>query len=323
MGKRGIIFLLIFLLIGWIAGNSYWYVCKIRKNCGDCEPITEIQDTIDPILIKMEKPLFTISDGESFSISNNQNISFSRGKSEITVPDSFSSDFAKLAEFLNNNDQKTLNIEGLFSKSEPSNSKIALERSESLKSFLITNYGVNSEKITTSSQEVQELYTEDNTTIGALSYSIVSPELIDEDTTEIIVETIEPIEEPVTSATETNHSNVDAAVLRKVKRKYTMYYAPNSDYVNTTSEMERYFKYLTKYFKQNPEGIIEIKGYSDADYDIKSVGREKAEMVKRYLIKEHKMNPRNLRTKGSSSQSPQSDDLDKARNRKVIFSLIK
>ena len=331
MSKKGILWFLILLLIGWVAGVSYLYVCKIRKNCETCITCKEKTDTpsdtsqilTDEIL---GKPSFLLSDGESFSISSNQNISFPVGKSDITIPDSLASNFAKLAEFLNNNYQKTLDIHGLYASSEPSDESIGMKRAEALKSLLVNNYGVNSDKIVISSQEVKAVYSENGSTIGPLMYAIVSPQ---EENTSTETSSETDIAENNTSpdnGSESNHMNVDSSVLRKVNRKYTMYYAPYSDYVNSTSEMERYFKYLRKYFKQNPDGLIEIKGYSDVVDDengIRIEATKQAEMVKNYLIKEHKINPRNLRVKASTNQIPQYNDLDKAKNRKIVFSLKK
>lgn len=330
MGKKGIIFLLVLLLIGWIGATSYVYVCKIRKDCNtcsDCDEMSATQDstsTNENVIEIAERPAFMISDGESFSIYSNQNITFSTGNSDITIPDSLASNFAKLAEFLNNNEQKTLTIEGHYASSEPSDEETGLNRANALKDILINHYGVNTSKITTKAVEANNIFSENNRTIGPLAYSITSPvgEIIDT----VMVSETENTETVAENNATTSKPSVDEKVLRKVKRRYTMYYAPNSDYVNSTSEMERYFKYLTKYFKQNPDGLIEIKGYSDVEDNEEGIKREaihQAEIVKKYLVKEHNMNPRNLRTRASTTQIPQYDDLDKAKNRKIVFSLIK
>lgn len=328
MSKKVIIGVLTAVLLGWIGLSSYWYSKKLNQNNfgvnqGKNNGIGNSNEN---------KPMFAVSDGETFSISNPFTVSFFQGRSGINVPDTLTSEFAQLAVFLMNNDEKTLNIEGLYSASEPSDELIGLERAQSLKEYLVYNHGLNPNKISISPKETDQLYIENQQAIGPIHLSIQSIEPQTNNTLSSSIseaEITEELEENADSINEvsiSNSTNIDPSVLRKVKRTYTMYYPPNSFYVNSTRELDRYFKYLQKYFAQNPSGQIEIKGYSDFDgnsAELKQIGKEKAELVKKHLIKEYKINSKNLKTSGASRQSAPTSTMEKAKSRKVTFEYIK
>lgn len=331
MNKKLIIGILTILLLGWIGLSSYWFSQRIKHNSYSQESRKESANPGEETTT-MSKPAFVVSDDESFSISNPNPIYFAVGRSGIHVPDTLTSAFAKLALFLLNNEDKSLNINGLYSKSEPSSERIGRERAESVRDYLVYNHGLDAESITLSAVEKEHVYTENNKTYGPVElfiHSTKTTDTLEEETEEITVTEITNELETNTDFPEeisiSNSNNVDPSVLRKVKRKQTMYYPPGNFYVNSTRELDRYFNYLKKYFDQNPEGKIEITGYSDTELGAsaaKKEGHEKAIMVKKYLMKEHKINSKNLETSGSTRQAEQNSDMEKAKNRKVTFELI-
>jgi len=350
MSKKGIAILLLFILLGWIAFVSYWYVCKIRGHCLYKVEVIENHGKkipsntfTDDTLIPIEQPKFFIEDGDLFSLSNNENISFVNGTSEVTIPTLLSKDLEKLADFLKKNENKNLRLSGLYKNEGSNNIELGSERADKIKDYFATIFEIDKNRIITETKLVSELIEDANHTYGAIEFDIINKPIVAEEVENKKIEpTIEEIKEvpkelavekketqpktttPIESFSTT--SGVDAAILKAIKKKFTMYYPPNTFYMNTTSSMDSYFKKLAKYFKQNPNGLIELKGYSDyenSDISLKSIGKEKATRVKNYLVKNYGINPINLKTKGSSRQEPQFSEIEKAKNRKVTFTFIK
>ena len=313
MNKKLLISLLIVLLSGWVAGCAYWYVCKFRKNCKtelikSC--ISNIYEKITPLELKnseITKPTFSISDGDLIIYESLSNISFISGTAEIKIPNSIEIGFNKLATYLKNNPNKNLKITGLYSNTDNSDS-LGMARANSMINYFEINKGISADRMIASASASEDLYQK---IIGGLKYEIVSK--------------IEPIVvEEVLIAT----SNIDPSLKRRVKRRKTMYYPLTHFEIDPTYALEKYFKNLKKYFDQNPEGLVQITGHIAKEGDAlgKYHSKKYAEKVKKYLISEYEMNPRNFRVKGRGDSRPvaSSDtDLGRAKNRRIEFSFIK
>ena len=224
MNKKVIIGVLTILLLGWIGLSSYWFNTKVNCNSNHGEYLENGQ-LLNLDEKNLTRPMFKVSDGESFSISNPYTISFYKGKSGINVPDTLTSEFAKLAVFLMNNEEKILNIEGLFCKKEPSDNQIGQERANSLKEYLVYNHGLDAEKIITTAQKSNTLYFEENQTIGPIILSIYTTTATnDTNINEIsgteITEELEDNADTLKEVSISNSTTIDPGILRKVKRKY-------------------------------------------------------------------------------------------------------
>jgi outer membrane protein OmpA-like peptidoglycan-associated protein len=314
MNKKLLISLLIILLPGWIAGCAYWYVCKSRKSseikiANNCYSIINDKHTNSVLEIsEIKEPVFLISDGNIIISESLSNISFISGTADIKIPDSMETEFNKLATYLKNNPNKNLKITGLYSNTDNSDS-LGIARANSMVNYFKTNKGISTDRMITSSSASKGLYQK---IMGGIEYEIISK-------TEQIA-----IEEAVIAP-----RNIDPSLKRKVKRRQTMYYPLTHFEIDPTYALEKYFKNLNKYFEQNPEGLVQITGHTTTKGDnslSKYYSKKYAEKVKKYLISEYKMNPRNFRIKGRGDTRPvtSSDtDLGRAKNRRIEFSFIK
>lgn len=337
MNNKVVSSILFILLLGWIAGISYWFVCKMRNNCKN--PIeltsdeTSSEDTIEKEKITTNRD-FSINDGDVFNLESSANISFSAGKSDLSVPDSLTKNFAAIQEYLSNNENKNLLLTGAYTENE--GNEIGLARANSLSDFFITNYGMEASRISTSTKKVDELSINSltNRTEGGVEFDFeINKTIIDE--SNIVTESSNNISEEPTKeeATKTFSSTkkVDSRVLIKAKRSQMVYYPPSGFDIepNITDDLDAYFRNLKKYFGQNPDGIIEISGHSDDgsnSYDNKKISEARARSMRAYLIKKYGLKRENLKIRGrgdSQLVDYSGSDMAKAKNRRITFKFIK
>ncbi|MEN8929472.1 MAG: OmpA family protein [Flavobacteriales bacterium] len=327
MNRKLLLTLLFILLVGWIAGCTYWYVCNIRKNC-DTELVEETEDNIDnyesidenEAVTAVEKPLFSIADGETVIAESDDNISFASGLADMIIPETMSSEMNLLGDYLKNNPNKNLTVTGLFSTENESDS-LGMVRANSIISYFESTQNIAPERMTAVSQGTEGFYIneESQRIVGGVAFEITSQEEIAE------VAQKELAEPDIVVASK----NIDKRLQRRVKSRKTMYYPLTHFDIEPTYELEDYFKNLKKYFENNPEGLIQITGHTADDggsYFNMLNSKKYAEKVKKYLVREYEINPRNFRSAGRGATRPAASsdtDLGRAENRRIVFSFIK
>ena len=311
MNKKILISLLFILLTGWIGGCAYWYDFKIKKNFETGLINDFLSDSYEEVSnyeleeIKITKPSFSISDGGIIISESLDNISFISGTAEMETPDSMEEGLNQLATYLKKNPNKKLKIKGLHSNTDNSDSLVKA-RVNSVVSYLETKKGITENRIIVSTSCSEGLYQK---TIGGLEYEIIT--------------NIEPTVE------EGFVSTIDPNLKRRVKRRQIMQYPLTHFEIEPTYDLEKYFKHLKLYFDQNPEGLVQITGHTALkinDSLNRYHSKKYAEKVKKYLISEYGMNPRNFRVKGRGDSRPLSSsetDLGRTKNRRIEFSFIK
>lgn len=118
--------------------------------------------------------------------------------------------------------------------------------------------------------------------------------------------------------------SIDSKILKSVKSNQVMYYSASQFEINTNNNLEIYYNNLKEYFDQNPEGLIQITGHTERNDNIsfsKEQSKKYAEEVKKHLVSEYHMNPRNFRTIGSATSSD--TDLGTEKKSRIEFSFIK
>ncbi len=327
MNKKLLISLLFILLGVWIAGSCYYYICKVRKNCE-----TEIvkaennsnnmeEKSIDTMPKKdiINQPIFLIKDGETIISESSTNISFAKGATEPEVPEELNNSLEEIASYLTNNEDKNLNIIGLYSI-ENESTETGTARANNMANYFESNHNINTDRLIVSSKSSDDLYTDEGTDkiIGGIEFEIKSNEEKNKE---------ETTEDTTSESLLTNV--VNPSIYRKVKGRKIMYYPLTNFEIEPTYELEKYFKNLKIYFSQNPDGLVQITGHTEESED-PSASRYKskkyAEKVRNYLISEYEMNPRNFRIKGRGDTrqvTSSATDLGKAENRRIEFTFIK
>jgi len=154
------VFLLSVLLVLWIAGASYWYVCKIRCDCKQAvAPTVELQDTGDAAAPTPEQLLLASVDEAKGWLSQTgaQNCLFQSSSSDGDMSGISDEYLKKLKLVLDNNPSAKIDVTGHADATgtEAYNIRLGLMRAESVKSYLV-NAGINAEQIVTSSKGSSE-----------------------------------------------------------------------------------------------------------------------------------------------------------------------
>lgn len=157
--KQPVLFLSV-LLVLWIAGASYWYVCKIRSDCKEAvTPAVEIQATGDTLTPTPEQLLLSsVEEAKKFLEGAGVQKGFFASSSATGDVGGMTNDYLhKLKLFLDNNPSARAEVTGHADITGPEafNVELGLKRAEFVKSFLI-NAGIKADQIVTSTKGSSE-----------------------------------------------------------------------------------------------------------------------------------------------------------------------
>jgi len=144
----------------WIAGASYWYVCKIRCDCKQAvAPTVDVQDTGDATAPTPEQLLLAAVDEAKGWLSQKdaQKCLFPSSSSSGDMGGISDEYLKKLKLVLDNNPAARVEVTGHadITGSAPFNNELGLRRAEFVKAFLV-NAGIKAEQIVTSSKGSSE-----------------------------------------------------------------------------------------------------------------------------------------------------------------------
>jgi len=155
---RNYVIILCVLLILWITGSSYWYVCRVR---GDCKNSPQAEEIISRELQSDKQKADadsiikeSVEEARSFLINTGtQKVYFatSSGTTDMNVlPREY---FDKLRYFMENKPSARIEISGHTDNSgtETFNRQLGSVRAEFVKSFLVSS-GIDADKVRTSSK---------------------------------------------------------------------------------------------------------------------------------------------------------------------------
>ncbi len=165
---RQLVFFLTVLLALWIAGASYWYVCKVRCDC-KATATEEIQATGETEVQTPEQILMaSIEEAKTFLAGSGVQKGFFASSSATGDMSGVSSEYLeKLKLVLDNNPAAKLEVTGHADITGPEsfNRELGLKRAEYVKTFLV-NAGINADQIMTSSKGSSEPAAPNNTPEG-------------------------------------------------------------------------------------------------------------------------------------------------------------
>lgn len=157
--KQPVLFLSV-LLVLWIAGASYWYVCKIRSDCKEAVvPSVEVMAAGDTLAPTPEQLLrASLDEATRFLAESGAQKGFFASSSATGEMSGISNTYLeKLKLVLDNNPAARIEVTGHadITGSEAFNNALGLRRAEFVKSFLV-NAGIKAEQIVTSSKGSSE-----------------------------------------------------------------------------------------------------------------------------------------------------------------------
>ncbi|MBN8826497.1 MULTISPECIES: OmpA family protein [unclassified Spirosoma] len=141
------------ILLGlWMAGSTWWHVCKIKQLCVDdvkAAPATT-EETGAPAPLNG----FTIADGDRFRLDLPGNFSFAKSGANANM-NSLGGSLDEMVAYLKANPGRTLEIKGYYSANETNSTSfpnLGIARAEGLKQYLVQQ-GIPAESITTTAEE--------------------------------------------------------------------------------------------------------------------------------------------------------------------------
>ena len=157
--KQPVLFLSV-LLILWIAGGSYWYVCKIRSDCKEAvAPAAEIQATGDTLAPTPEQLLAaSVEEARQYLEGAGIQKGFFASSSASGDVSGITGDYLqKLKLYLDNNPSARTEVTGHADITGPDafNVELGLKRAEFVKLFLV-NAGIKADQVVTSTKGSSE-----------------------------------------------------------------------------------------------------------------------------------------------------------------------
>ncbi|MCX2680609.1 OmpA family protein [Galbibacter sp. EGI 63066] len=278
-----------------------WILC--------CEARSESAiDAKEPVAVEAESPVigsFFIKDSAGdFSFESEDNFKFKESNFFIVrpVPESVNQGVGELKSYLENGDNRFIDVTGYYDAGEGNNSafpNLGLARANSVKNYLITQ-GLSSKKINTYGVLETDLPKKDSIYLGPLSFSL-SDKLSSSDDVADIVERIK--EEPI-----------------------VLYFDSGRSTINFTEAQRKQYMDIVRAMDISDETTVMITGHADniGDYFAnKELGKRRAEFVKSYLV-ENGIPEGKIETASKGSIEPIADNNTaegRAKNRRIVITL--
>jgi len=282
----------VFLLILWIAGASYCYVCEIRNDCGCDEPEYAI-------------PGLIIEDGDFRALDDN-NLYYEFGNAVLVVPNCIKRDLKRTVFYLNKEKSRSLVLRGMYDSDENGNATLGLARADSLREFLI-DLGADANQISISYKRNNELtFDSENTrSYGAIDFIFSG----------ILNCAVDLPEEDLN------------ALIARLKTTQFIYYESESSILDFTPELHKYISDLSYYLCKFPDSKISIIGHTDSTGEAEmnmQLSIDRANSLKAYLLKKN-ISEDSIELNGKGPDEPVGDnetEEGRALNRRVEVKLI-
>ena len=293
--------LLVLLLVSWIAGSTYYYVCHIREHCcGDCASLSDMS-VFELTAPPADQLLIT---GPGLSVENNEGILFGRDGSQPVVPSTADSAFRQVNHYLADHPNEALYITGWYDDSEENTTllkNLGLARAEAVKRRLVAD-GIAGRQIGTAGRSSIDL-----TFLGDTLYSGLTFRIRDE----------------LPGNRQIIHPDTLASLENRLKTKApTLYFRMGSTSLIVGDTLKRYLQDAQNYLMVYPDRAIVLVGHTDnvgnAEKNI-VYGQERADFTKD-MLSDLGINPEQIKTRSEGESQPiASNDTREGRskNRRV------
>lgn len=297
--------LLVVLLVGWIAGSTYYYVCHIRQHCcGDCDALSDssvFELTTSPV------GQLRIA-GEGLSIEHPQGVKFARSESAPVVTSGADTAFYRVKEHLGNHTDHALHITGWYDDSEKNSglyNNLGLARAEAMKQRLVAA-GIPDEQIGTAGRSSIELTFRGDTLFSGLTFRVTDER---------------PVERAVI-----NPDTLAALEQRLKTSPPTLYFDMGATTIPISNSLRRYLEDAQNYLSIYPDRSIVLTGHTDnvgrAEKNV-TYGQERADFTKEALIR-FGINSDQIKTRSEGEDQPIADNdtrEGRSKNRRVEISI--
>lgn len=267
-------------------------------------------DVSDAVYDDFTKNILTIIDTKSHLEFNSvEHFNFRKSDFSIIepVPVGLEEELLKLARYLNDNPNKTIDVIGLYSNDEVNKSgfeNLGVARATSVKNYLLS-LEIPFNVIKTSGEQKSEMHPDSkNVYHGPLNYAINTVE----DEGAGAADVLNLIEQDI---------KADPLVL---------YFNAEEAEIDLTSEQREKVSKLMTYVKKKEGALIQVVGYSDKKMNSEisvALGKKRAEFAKRYLV-EYGLLESKIRSSSEGAYNPIADNSTaegRAKNRRVVVTL--
>lgn len=278
-------------LAAWIAGSTYWHVCKIKEVCD--EPLVRSA----PSISSLSKPSFDIHNSDGLSLTSSGNIKFPQS-SEIPNVLEVQPQLEQLKDYLAQNPSLQMLLIGKYASNEKNNTQFAnlgIARAEALKSIILGEKGIQ-QSIITDGVLSDSLYFQADTLIGGINVvfrQVVSPS--------------------------TNTSNVESSP------ELTLYFPYAKTDFSHSGEIDKKLENTITYLKAHPNQQVTLTGYTDnkgSDELNLKLSARRAQNVQDFFVRKG-LSSEQFKIVPQGKANPQGDnDTEEGRkeNRRVVLS---
>jgi OmpA-OmpF porin, OOP family len=268
------------LLLVWMAGSTWWHVCKIKFLCGDDAP--------SGMTAGLARSALTIADGNLFRLELPGGFDFARSGADPNVS-RFETSLDSLALYLQNNPGRALTITGYYGADETNNTSfenLGLGRAEVFKQLLVQK-GVPPASLLTKGELLgKPTYNANRDSLyGGLGFSFgaefaapVATSLATADTSTVIS----------TTTVTTEQQLAEKQTFESVFKPIDLYFPTGkSDYIHT-DDTDRFFAEAAKYLPEHKDKKLLLTGYTDNEGSEESnlaLSRKRAAAVRKQLEK--------------------------------------
>ncbi len=293
------------LLLSWMVGATYYYVCHIRKHCcGGCEAVSNMSMAE---LTAVPSAALRVQGAEE-TIASDQGIRFARNESFPVVASLADSALHQLTDYLQAHPQQLLHITGWYDDSEKNNSMLASlgrARAEAVKQRLV-GLGVSEKRVGTGERSSIDLLFGGDTLFNGLTLRVVDDL------------------PPESLAARPDTLKMLEARLRNAKQR--VYFETGATTLTMTDTLTRYLKDVQQYLEAYPQRSIVLTGHTDnVGRAAKNMtyGQERADLIKTKLSALG-IRPEQIKTRSEGELRPIASNQSsegRSKNRRVEISI--
>lgn len=293
------------LLLSWMAGSTYYYVCHIRKHCcGGCAAVSDM--TMDE-LTATPSASFQVQGAEE-SIGSDQGVRFARNESFAVVAPLADSALHQLTDYLQAHPEQLLHITGWYDDSEKNNSLLASlgrARAEAVKQHLV-GLGVSENRVGTGERSSIDLLFGGDTLFNGLTLRVVDDL------------------PPQSLAVRPDSLKMLEARLRGTAQR--VYFETGATTLTMNDTLTRYLEDVRQYLEAYPQRSIMLTGHTDnVGRAAKNMtyGQERADFTKTKLS-ELGIRPEQIKTRSDGELRPIASNQTsegRSKNRRVEITL--
>jgi OOP family OmpA-OmpF porin len=293
------------LLLTWMVGTTYYYVCHIRKHCcGGCQAMSDM--TMAELTAPPSASLRV--QGTQVDIASDQGVRFARDESIPVVAPRADSALHQLSDYLQAYPEEQLYIIGWHDNSEKNTTLLASlgrARAEAVKQHLV-GLGVPEERVGTADRSSIDLLFGGDTLFNGLTLRVVSDL------------------PPHSLAAQPDTLKMLEARLRGTSQQ--IYFETGATTLTMTDSLTRYLEDVQRYLEAYPQRSIVLTGHTDNVGRAASnmtYGQERADFTKTKLS-ELGIRPEQIKTRSEGELRPIASNQTsegRSKNRRVEISI--